>query len=222
MKRLFFTLACCCCLIATASQVRAGSVFIGSVADWAATPTQTLGDKSWVYLGDNGNWSGLEFLTLSTNVPQDSHSLGISALSDYIGPITLGVGYRIDVLSNHWMSSMELDQDHTGNNVTTFKDLYASEADFLANTAPGSGTLASLSILNGNASSTVGLPMWTRQLWVRDTIVIDASGSVLEVSNTVTQVVPEPGSLALAGTGACVAVAGLLRKRRLAVAGRRG
>lgn len=204
---------CFVSFLALIGDVQATSLNIGTLADWKKNPTQTLGDKKWTYLEDNGKWSGLEHFTLSTNVPQTSHSLGITGLSDYIGPITLEVGYRIDVTSTYWMSLMALDQDRTGDNVTTTKDLYGTEKEFKKNTAVGSGTLGSLTVVNNGLAADITLPTWTQHLWVRDTIVIDASGSLFSVSNTVTQVVPEPGSMTLAAMGACATAAGMLRKR---------
>lgn len=213
MRRSLFL--CACFFLALAGSVQAVSLEIGTLADWKANPTQVIKgtDKEWTYLDDNGNWSGLELFTLSTNNPQTSHTLGITGLSDYIGPITLEVGYRIDVTSTYWMSLMALDQTFSGANVTTTKDLYATWEDFRDNKVVGGGTLGSLTVVNNGSAADITLPTWTQHLWVRDTIVIDASGSLISISNTVTQVVPEPGSMTLAAMGACVTAAGFLRKR---------
>ena len=52
-----------------------------------------------------------------------------------------------------------------------------------------------------------------QSIWVRDTTTLDATGSVLSVSNTYVQMVPEPGTYALAGVGIAVAAARGLRRR---------
>ena len=212
MRRSF--LAFLFCFLTASGSAHAANVYIGTVTDWVATPKQKLDDKDWVYLENNGNWNGDELLVLNVNPSQTSHSLGIYGLGAYSGPITLEVGYRIDVTSEWWMSSMALDHDHTGDDVTTYKDLYLTEKDFLTHSGAGDGTFASLSITNGGAAVDVALPMWTRHLWVRDTIVVGTKGSLLGMSNTVTQVVPEPGSLALFGTGTACALIAVSRRRK--------
>jgi len=64
-------------------------------------------------------------------------------------------------------------------------------ADLQANPTPGSGTW-SLTLIDGAAGSTVALAP-IQSIWIRDTITLSASGSVLSMSNTIVQV-PEPGS----------------------------
>lgn len=208
-----FLLSLTCCLVLLASgSAHAVSVNIGTMAAWAATPTWTTGDKTFTYLSSSGSWNGSELLTLSANIPQNSHSLGINSLSSYIGPQNLSVSYRVDISGIYEFKTVALDQNHTGDNVTTYKDVFGSLEDLETYTTPGAGTIAALVAVNNLAPADAALPN-LQSIWVRDTIVIDDTGSLFGMSNTYVQVVPEPGTYALAGVGIAVAAAQRLRRR---------
>ena len=212
--KFLLSLACGVALLFSATA-HAGSINIGNMAAWSSTTSWVTDNKTFTYLSSSGSWNGSELLTLSSNVPQKSHSLGITALSSYIGPQNLSVSYRVDISSGYDVfKSVALDQNHTGDNVTTTKEVFVSESDFLANSP-----LVTLVKLNDIAVPDAALPP-VKSLWVRDTIVLDASGSLFGVSNTYVQMVPEPGTYALAGVGIALAAAQRLRHRL--TTGRRG
>lgn len=210
LMRILFPVLCCVAVLA-ALPARAGTVPIGTMATWAANPVQVNGDKTFTYLSDSGNWNGSEYLFLASNLALESHSLGMLT-SDYTGPKTLSVSYKVDITGPYVFKSVALDQDHTGDNVTTNKDVFGSEQEWLTYTTPGAGTLANLVAVNNVVPGDALLPP-IQSLWVRDTINLDATGSVLSVSNTYVQAVPEPGTYALAGVGIAVAAARGLRRR---------
>jgi hypothetical protein len=211
--KFFLSLACGVALLVSATA-HAGSIDIGNMAAWSGSTSWVTGNKNFTYLSSSGSWNGSELLTLSSNIPQKSHSLGIVSLSSYIGPQNLSVSYRVDITDNEVFKTVALDQNHTGDNVTTTKDVFISESDFLADTP-----LVTLVALNNLAPVDAALP-GVQSLWVRDTIVIDDTGSLFGVSNTYVQMVPEPGTYALAGVGIALAAAQRLRHRL--TAGRRG
>lgn len=187
----------------------AQSTFIGSVADWANNPVQTSGDKQFTYLTQSGSWSGAELLTISSNIPLDSHSLIIDGLSAYIGPYTLSVGYELQITSSNQFESMALDVNASGTNTLITKDIFNTLAAFLSGTTPGSGTW-SLSLINSSSGSTVSLPP-IQTIWVRDTLEASASGSILGISNTIVQL-PEPNSLVCMAVGLGFGIMFLTRK----------
>lgn len=209
MRILFSLLSCALFLVV--SPVRASVVNIGTMANWAANPVQMNGDKTFTYLSDSGNWNGSEFLYLTANLPLESHSLAMLT-SGYSGPTTLSVSYKVDITGPYVFKTVALDQDHTGDNVDSYKDVFGSEDDWEFFNAPGAGTLATLHAMNNIVPGDVPLPP-LQSIWVRDTITLDATGSVLSVSNTYVQMVPEPGTYALAGVGIAVAAARGLRRR---------
>ena len=141
MRFLFPVVSCIALLVAV--PARAGTVFIGTVANWAANPSQVTGDKTFTYLSSSGSWDANELLYLTSNNALDSHSLGI-LISDYTGPTTLTLSYRVDITGDYVFKTVALDQDHTGDNVTTNKDVFGSEQDWLTYTTPGAGTLATV------------------------------------------------------------------------------
>jgi hypothetical protein len=187
----------------------AQSTFIGSVADWANNPVQTSGDKQFTYLTQSGSWSGAELLTISSNIPLDSHSLSIDGLSAYIGPYTLSVGYELQITSSNQFESMALDVNASGTNTLITKDIFNTLSSFLSGTVPGSGTW-SLSLINSSSGSTVSLPP-IQTIWVRDTLETSASGSILGISNTIVQL-PEPNSLVCMAVGLGFGIMFLARK----------
>lgn len=201
--RRFFVCACFTIAALTAQSGHATSVFIGSIADWIANPIQTSADKTFTYVDSSAGWSGAELVTISSNNLQNSETVSIDGLSNYIGPQALMIAYEVAISSSDTFLSISLDQDFSGANVTTFQDVFGSLADLVANPTPGSGTW-SLSVINAGAGTTVGVPP-VQTLWIRDTISLSPSGSVLSVSNTIVQV-PEPtvssaGLLALGSVG---------------------
>jgi hypothetical protein len=178
------------CVVAWASVTHAGT--IGTMADWEATPLQVEFDQECLWLADSGNWDTTELLTLSKNIPLGSVSLGLVSLSSYIGPITLSVSYEMSINSADVFHSAALSMNTTGTNVMAYTDIFPSYADLIANPTPGSGTWT-LYLENGADPPAVLLPM-LRNIWVRDTIVLDNSGSLFGISNTYVQIVPEPGA----------------------------
>ena len=199
-----------------AGGVQASSIFVGTVADWIATPTQVAADKTFFYLGSSGSWSGLELVTISSNTPQNSETLNIGALSNYIGPQNLMLAYQVTISSSSSdvFGSISLAQDSSGATTTTYKDIFASLADFENNPTPGQGTWA-LSVIDNTGGSTTALP-GLKSIWIRDTITLSPSGSVQSVSNTMVQVVPEPDMVPVTAclAGGSMLVAWLARWRR--------
>ena len=198
-----------------AGGVQASSIFVGTVADWIASPTQVAADKTFLYLDSSGGWSGDELVTISSNIPQNSETLSIGDLSDYIGPQNLMLSYQVTISSSSSdvFGSISLDQNFSGATATTYKDIFASLADLEASPTPGSGTWA-LSVIDNAAGSTVALP-GIKSIWIRDTITLSPSGSVLSVSNTIVQV-PEPDMVPATAclAGGSMLVAWLARWRR--------
>jgi hypothetical protein len=192
MKRLIFLLAGVLVPLSSGA-LQASSVFVGSLADWIADPVQVAGDKVFTYVDSSGGWSGDELVTISSNIPQNSETVSIDGLSDYIGPQNLMLAYSAVISSTDVFLSLSLDQNFSGSSATTYKDIFTSLEDLQANPVPGTGTW-SLSVIDAGTGTTVSLPP-LQGLWIRDTIVLDASGSVLSISNTAVQV-PEPHVLA--------------------------
>jgi hypothetical protein len=205
MSQSFFVRAvAAAAVVLGAGGVQAQSVFVGSVADWIADPVQASGDKTFTYVNSSGGWTNAELVTISSNIPQNSESLSISGLSDYIGPQNLMIAYAVVISSSDTFSSISLDQDFSGATAITYKDIFASLEDLEANPTPGDGTWA-LSVTDNAAGSTIALP-GIKSIWIRDTITLSPSGSVLSVSNTIVQV-PEP---AMVPATACLAGGSML------------
>jgi hypothetical protein len=198
------------CVVAWASAADAGT--IGTMADWEATPLQVEFDQEALWLADSGNWDSTELLTLSKNIPLASVSLGLVSLSSYVGPITLSVSYEMSITSSDVFQSAALSMNVTGTNTLAYKDIFPSYADLIANPTPGTGTWT-LFVENGADPPEVPLPM-LQHIWVRDTIILDSSGSLFGISNTFVQIVPEPGAAALLAFGAGGAALWRWRGRR--------
>lgn len=213
---IFGTVAAAAVVMLGAGGVQASTIFVGTVADWAANPEQVAADKTFFYLSSSGSWSGQELVTISSNIPQNSESVSISGLSDYIGPQNLMLAYQVTISSSSSdvFGSISLAQDSSGATATTYKDIFASLADLENSPTPGSGTWA-LSVIDDAAGSTIALP-GLKSIWVRDTITLSESGSVLSVSNTMVQVVPEPDMVPATAclAGGSMLVAWLARWRR--------
>lgn len=104
------TAACMSTVFGFSKNAPVQSTFIGSLADWQATPVPTTGDKQFTYLTNTGSWSGAELFTLSANIPLGSYTLGLDGLSAYVGPYTLSFGYELLITdSTQYFQSMALD-----------------------------------------------------------------------------------------------------------------
>lgn len=194
----------------TLAAAEARATTFGSLAQWASAPQATISidDKNFVWLGDSGNWTGIESVNLGFFPASNAHSFGIDKLENYIGPLTLAVEYRVDITSSNVFAAVLLDQNLLVSGVTSTKDVYASLAELQDNTATGSGTVASLSIVDFAPvpNPPVLLPP-VQSLWVRDTIQIGAGVGLQSISNTFFQAVPEPGTTWLATVGLTLAAA---------------
>jgi hypothetical protein len=204
--------ACLSSVVLLAGAASAQSTFIGTIADWAANPVQTSGDKQFTYLTQSGSWDNLELFTISSNIPLDSHSLTVNGLTDKIGPFTLSFGYELLITStDNYFESMALSVNATGTTTTVTKDIFDTFAAFDSGTAIPTW---SLTLINSGSGSTVSLPA-IQTIWVRDTITASPSGSLSGVSNTAVQL-PEPSSLALAGIAVSCGGVAYWRRRRSA------
>jgi hypothetical protein len=110
----------------------------------------------------------------------------------------------ISSTSSDVFGTIALDADISGATVIAYKDIFASLEDLNAHPTPGDGTWA-LSVTDNAAGSTIALP-GIKSIWIRDTITLSPSGSVLSVSNTIVQV-PEP---AMVPATACLAGGSML------------
>jgi len=152
MKRAFtFGTVAAAVVMLGAGGVQASSVFVGNMANWMANPSQFANDKTFIYVDSTGGWTGAELVTISSNIPQNSESVSIDGLSNYIGPQNLMVAYQVVISSSDVFGTISLDQNFSGATATTYKDIFASLADLEANPTPGSGTWA-LSVINGAAA----------------------------------------------------------------------
>lgn len=184
-------------LVLSPHRAVADITMIGSMADWQASPSQSIDDKVFTWLGSSGGWNGVELLLLSSNATGTVHSLNLDELNTFSGPLTLTVDYRIDITSNDVFAAVGVDTDTLSPNTTTYKDVFSSLSLLQNAVGVGSGDLAALQAING-------FPSWTtlpaiQQIWVRDTIQLNTTGQLNSVSNTVLQTVPEPSSVVLAG-----------------------
>jgi len=180
-----------------AGRATAGVTTIGTMSNWQTTPSQTLDDKTFTWLGSSATWNGVEFLFVSSNTTAKVHTLNVDNLTGYSGPLTLTVDYQIDITSNDVFDRIRLDSDSLSPTTVAYKDVFSSLALLQAAPSFGTGDLASLSSVDGFPSIAT-LPA-IQQIWIRDTIQLGSSGQLNSVSNSVFQTVPEPSSVVLAG-----------------------
>lgn len=203
---------------AAAPAVAGPFLDIGTVAQFAAGGEFTLGDKDFMYLDDSGNWTGIEDIqpTANANPAILSHQFLIGDLAGYSAPITLVLGYQVHINGTgvaQWFRDVFLDSIVSSATVDVWKDVFDSEADYSANTAPGSGTWA-LSSVNGS-TDIEAFPIGLTDLWVRDTIKLSGvGGQISSTANTFRQSVPEIDARAIGGGLALVLGALALLERR--------
>lgn len=197
-------------LLPAVGTAEAGITTIGSMADWQASPSQTLDDKTFTWLSSGTGWGTGEVLSITSNPILDLHSMNFDQLTLLGGPLTLTVAYRIDILSNNVFDAVAVDSDTLSPRTTVYKDVF-STFELLQAGGPGGGDLAAIVSISGTpaVASLPGL----QHIWVRDTIQLDATGQLNSVSNSFYQVVPEPGALGLVGLAGVLTMATGLRSR---------
>ncbi len=195
----------------------------GGEEDPNPTGTWTIGDKDFTYLKASDNWNGREKIQLKTNIDPSifSHQFLIDGLSAYSAPITLELDYQVHINGalgpNFHFFDVFLGSLTSGKTVDVWKDVFDSEAGYLANS--GHATVGAgewhLHSLNGLPDS-AAIPGSLIDLWVRDTIQLGGEGGqVSSINNTFRQTdVPEidPNSF---GSALAVVMGGLsLLERR--------
>ena len=202
----------------SAGGAGASQLIVGTAAQFATGGTFTLGDKDWTYLSDNGNWTGIEEITLSENANQSlsQHSLSYSQLQGYSSPLTLVFSYSVKINGANGPQTFfdaRTNQNYLNSLATTTKEVYDSYNNWLNST--NNLTPLQISVDNVNPLATI-LPSGLTELWVRDTIVLSGQGGSLnELSNTFSQV-PEidPNSFGSALTLVIGSLALLERRSR--------
>lgn len=184
-------------LVLSPHRAVANITMIGTMADWQASPSQSIDDKVFTWLGSSAGWNGVELLLLSSNATGEVHSLNLDALNTFSGPLTLTVDYRIDITSNDVFAAIGIDSDTLAPNTSAYKDVFSSLSLLESAVGVGSGDIAALASVNG-------FPSWStlpaiQQIWIRDTLQLNTTGQFNSVSNSVLQTVPEPSSVVLAG-----------------------
>lgn len=191
-------------LLASTGPARAGQLSVGNILTFStgstagnSAGTWTLDDKSFTYLGQSGftmsGTGGPEFITIDDSEVGNYHSFSLAGLGALAPSATYTLGYRVDVLpsSPYFLKNVSVDTIHLVDTVQVYKDVFSTFSLFSAAAGTfGTGDLAAISSLNGVPSGSVSLNL-PKQAWVRDTIVLNASGQVAAVSNTFTQAVPE-------------------------------
>jgi len=190
-------------LVATSATGWAGQLVVGNISTFStgSTPgnpagTWTLDDKSFTYLSQSGfslSATSAELITIDDSQVGNYHSFSLAGLGALLPSSTYTLGYRVDVIppSPYALDTVAIDTIHLENRVTVYKDVFSSFSLFedAAGTF-GTGNLAALTSINGVPSGAAPLGLLT-QVWVRDTIVLDASGEIAALSNVFTQAVPE-------------------------------
>lgn len=231
----FLAALCAAALLCPAVDARAatvlpvGNVYTFSTGSTAGNPagSWTLGDKMWSYVSSSnfnttspGGTENIQIIDAGTN----NHSFNLGSLGSLATSSTSWLGYSLQVVppSPYFLSSIALDSTHIVNNAFTYKDVFSSLSLFNSGAgAPGSGDLLNLQSFNGAPSADTPIPGGPTQVWVRDWIVLDATGAILSVNNNVTQAVPEIDLASFAGAfPLLVAGLALLERRRGARAGR--
>jgi len=205
--------ACAALLVASSATARAAVLNVGNIQTFstgstAGNPagTWTLDDKSWTYLSQSGfvmsGTGGPENIQIIDSVITNSHSFLLGSLGNLAGPSTFTLGYRVnvDAPSPFFLNTVELDVNHLVNNVNVYKDVFSTLSLFTTSSGTfGLGDLATLHSVNGTPVGPLSLAGGPTEVWVRDTIVLDANGSLTGVTDTFTQAVPEIDASSLAG-----------------------
>lgn len=212
-----------------ATVLPVGNVYTFSTGSTAGNPagSWTLGDKTWSYV------SSLNFNTTSPGGAEDiqiidagnAHSFDLGSLGGLATSSTSWLGYSLQVVppSPYFLSTVALDSTHITNNAFVYKDGFSTLALFNAGagTGPGSGDLFNLQSFNGVPSGDFAIPGGPTQIWVRDWIILDGTGSILSINDVFTQAVPEIDLASFAGAfPLLVAGLALLERRRGARGGR--
>lgn len=175
----------------------ADPLIIGSVTDFKAKKTVTLGDKDFTYLGDSG-WTaakgGLLSLSVNANPLNLSHTFQLSQLNSYVSGDVMTLGYQVHVNGTNpgsYLLSALLSVDYQSPNVIVYKDIFTSFDDYEDFVLPGSGPGWHLKSTNGFPDTVPFSIPGLIDIWVRDTIDLSGGGRLNSTSDTFLQAVPE-------------------------------
>lgn len=226
----FLAAACIAVVLFATGDARAssflniGNIYTFSTGSTAGNPagSWTLQDKTFTYLSQSGftmtGPGGIENMQLVDS--NGTHTLSLGSLGFLTNSSTSTLGYRVQLAPSSpylGISDVALDSTHDVNNSYVYKDVFSSLALFNAGAAaPGSGDLANLQSFNGAPSGDFLLPGVYPQVWVRDWMILDATGKVSSVNNAFTQTAVPEIEIASFAAALPLLVAGLalLERRR--------
>lgn len=178
-----------------------------SLDSWT-TPI-TVGDKTFTPISHTLSTSVNAFIDiqLSGDPHTGTYSFNLGGLGSVTGGLNAEIKYLVTINDPGWyFQTVALDVAHNTENATVTKDVF-SDSGF-------TNLLGTQSSVNGVPGLEINLPSGAyTTLYIRDTTVLDATGSISGFSNAFTQQVPEPGSFTLAALGA-FSMLGLIVWRR--------
>jgi hypothetical protein len=191
----------------------------------------TNGDKILTLLTLPTEGSGNIDFDSNTNLPppgpeNDTWNVAVNFTPNRFGPSgnvgLFGYKFEIDQVLQPfaYFKQIALDTVHGGTGPSASKFVYASEADYLADTnlnLPFAGRVTTLVSLNGIGTD-VALPFNTyKTLWIRDSFTPGANGDLKTLNNEYTQgdssISRVPGPLPLLGAGMALGFSRKLRSR---------
>lgn len=202
-----FLLAAAAVVLYLGNQVSAAPI---SLDNW--TSPITVGDKTFTPISHSSTVSINAFVDIaqSGDIHTGTYSFNLGGLGSVTGGLDAVVEYSVTINDPNWFfKSVALDVTHNSNTTTVTKDVY-SDSGFTNLVGTESST-------DGVPGTTINLSGNYTTLYIRDTTVLDATGSISGFSNAFTQQpIPEPGSMTLVAMGA-ISMVGLTVWRRRAV-----
>ena len=204
-------------LLAAAAVVFLGngaSAGVVLLADW--TDPITVGDKTFTPISHSlsSSVNASVDIELSGNPHTGIYSFNLGGLGSVTGGLNAVVNYQVTINDPGWIfGKIGLDVTHIADNTTVTKNIY-SDSGF-------SQLVASEQSINGVPAieANVSSGHYTT-LYIRDTTVLDANGSLSGYTNSFTQsAVPAPGALTMAGLAALSMIAVTMWRRKTALCG---
>ena len=210
MKR--FLVAAAALVLLLESGASAALVFLDN---W--TSPVTVGDKTFTPISHSLSTSVNAFIDIevSGNIHTGTYSFNLGGLGSVTGGLNAVVEYQVTINDPGWVfKTVGLDSTHIADNTSVTKDVF-SDSGF-------TNLLATQSAINGVPGTSVNVSGGDyTTLYIRDTTVLDATGSLAGYSNTFTQTqtAPVPGTLTMVGLAALSMIGVRFWRRRTAQCG---